>query len=312
MFKKATRKQNRLRMALDGPSGAGKTYTALVFGTVAAKREGTRVAFLDTEHGSASLYVGVNGWDFDVVELTNFAPSNYTACMEAAAREGYGVLIIDSLSHAWQGTGGALDQVDRGAGKPGGGGKFGAWRDVTPQHNEMIDAIRKFPGHVILTLRTKMEYLLEDNEKTGKKEVKKVGMRPIQREGVEYEFDIVADMDEAHRLRISKTRFYGIDGKVVMKPGPEFIVPILDWLKKGTPVEISHPEEQTTGPALASKIKHLWCAIGWRGPKLRKYLKSKDCDMVENLPRKTGVKLLERLVQHDAVKQAEETFSPKE
>lgn len=308
MFQKATRKQNKLRMALDGPSGAGKTYTALVFGTAVAKREGTRVAFIDTEHKSASLYVGENGWEFDVVELESFAPSTYTACMEAAAREKYGVLIIDSLSHAWTGTGGALDQVDRGAGKPGGGGKFGAWRDVTPQHNTMIEAIRRYPGHVILTLRTKMEYSLEVDEKTGKKHVEKIGMRPIQREGVEYEFDVVADMDQAHRLTISKTRFSGLDGKIVHKPGPEFILPVLDWLQKGTNMKVSKEKDQTAGPELAKQIKEHWRTLGWSGDKLKAFLTLHDCERVEDLPRRTGVKLLKRVDELAAVKQAEDAF----
>lgn len=311
MFKKISREQNRLRMAIDGPTGSGKTYTALVFGLALAKSEGTRLALVDTEHNSASLYVGeAEGWDWDGVNLESFAPSTYTACLKAAAHQGYGVIIIDSLSHAWMGTGGALDQVDRQAGKKG--GKFSGWREVTPQHNELIDTLRRYPGHVIVTLRSKMEYAMEEDAR-GRISVAKVGMRPVQREGVEYEFDIVADMDTSHRMTISKTRFSEIDGQIVHKPGPEWVDPILRWLTTGAPrkeedLRVKKERDAVTGAVIAQRIKYHWRELGWSAGKLKAFLEKKGVERVEDLPLETGEKLLHRVEVLDVKEQAKEAF----
>lgn len=309
MFKPVNREKNRLRMALDGPAGAGKTWTALTF----AFALGKKVAVIDSEHNSAALYAGVNGWDFDGVGLENFAPSTYTACIEAAGREGYDVLVIDSLSHAWSGKGGALDQVDRAAASGAAGGSYGAWRDVTPQHNEMVEAIRKFPGHVIITLRTKMEYVLEEGA-GGKKQVHKVGLRPVQREGVEYEFDIVADLDAEHRLTVSKTRYSGIDGKIVHKPGPEFMDPIVRWLAEGadrkseTAIKVKKEEEPVTTEFVAGEIKEYWRRSKQPVEKLKEFLETRGVKRVGDLPASTAEKLLARAKELAAEQEAKETF----
>jgi len=227
MFKRATRSQLKLRMALCGPSGSGKSYTALRF----AFALGPKVAAVDTEHGSLSKYQGLQPdgvpWDFDVVELKHYAPTAYTECIREAARAGYDVLVLDSLSHAWEGAGGALDQVDK-----KGGNRFTAWKDVTPQHRAMIDAILGSPLHVIATMRTKTEYVLEENEK-GKQVPVKIGTQPVQRAGMEYEFDVVADMDLSHTLTVSKTRCSDIDQQISSHPSAAFVDPLRAWLDAG-------------------------------------------------------------------------------
>ncbi len=144
-FKKATRQRARLRLALYGPAGSGKTYTALAL----AKELGDRIAVIDTEHGSASKYAGRVA-EFDVAELTDFKPERYIAELKEA--RDYPVVVIDSLSHAWMGKGGLLDQADAK------GGKFQAWRELTPQHHALIEAMLSFPGHLIVTMRSKTEY----------------------------------------------------------------------------------------------------------------------------------------------------------
>jgi len=307
MFKRSSRTENRLRMALAGPAGSGKTYTALTFAFAIA--EGARIAVIDTEHGSASLYSGEHGWTWDSVELESFAPSTYSACLRDAARAGYRVVVIDSLSHAWSGTGGALSQVDRAAGRSG--GTFAAWRDVTPQHDEMINTILAYPGHVIATLRSKMEYALEPDDR-GKTQVKKLGLKPIQREGVDYEFSIVCDIDTDHRLTVSKTRFAAIDGMIVHKPGPSFMIPIIWWLKEGSGgtdgMNLKKKKDDTTGEALAREIKDYWRSLGWSAEKLRSFLAEKGAKKVEELPRVTGKRLLARLVLLDGKKQADKVF----
>lgn len=233
MFQPATRRKLKLRMAICSPAGYGKSYTGLVFAQALAEIFKTKVAAIDTEHGALSKYQGTVAKEFAVCELQHFAPSAYTAAIREAASAGFGVLLIDSLSHAWSGVGGALAQVDTKSGS--GGNSFTAWKDVTPQHNELIEAILAFPGHVIATMRTKMEYVLEEEQRNNRKIMvpKKVGMKPVQREGMDYEFDVVADMDETHTLIVGKTRCPAIDGQRVVKPGPEFLSPIVKWLDEG-------------------------------------------------------------------------------
>jgi AAA domain-containing protein len=232
LFKEVTRQQNRLRLAIDGVTGGGKTFTALRFAFALAGPEG-KVAVIDTEHNSAAKYEGEvqDGitWKWKGVNLEHFGPATYEAAIVEAGRQGFDVLVIDSLSHAWMGVGGALDQIDHASGN-----KFTAWRDVTPQHNSMIEAILRSPCHVIATMRSKMEYVLELDEK-GKQVPAKVGMKPIQRDGVEYEFDIVAEIDLGHTFKVSKTRCSEVDGRVINRPGANFIEPVKRWLFSGSP-----------------------------------------------------------------------------
>jgi hypothetical protein len=230
-FKQATKQQSRLRMTIDGPAGGGKTYTALRFAHALAA--GRPIAFIDTERGSASKYVGESPdgypWAFDVIELTTFSPETYTEAIESAGRAGYAVLVIDSLSHAWEGKGGALEIKDR-----VGGNQFTAWRQVTPMHNRMIDAMLQSPCHVITTMRSRMEYIQDTDERGKVLGVRKVGMSPIQRPGMEYEMDVVCDIDWAHILTVSKSRCSAIQDAKREKPGPEFLSPLIDWLSSGT------------------------------------------------------------------------------
>lgn len=231
-FKPASRTQSRLRLTIDGPAGAGKTYTALRFAHALAN--GRPIAFIDTERGSASKYVGEvqDGitWAFDVVELQSFSPDTYTEAIEAAGRAGYVVTVIDSLSHAWEGKGGALEIKDR-----VGGNQYTAWRQVTPMHNRMIDAMLQSPGHIITTMRSRIEYVQDVDDRGKVLGVRKIGMAPIQRPGLEYEFDVVCDMDWAHILTVSKSRCSALQDAKREKPGADFLVPLMDWLTVGAP-----------------------------------------------------------------------------
>jgi len=217
-------------MTIDGPAGSGKTYSALRFAHMLAA--GGQIAVIDTERGSASKYVGESPdgipWAFDVEQLTDFSPERYTEVINTAGKAGYAVLLVDSLSHAWEGKGGALDIKDR-----QGGNQWTAWRAVTPIHGRMVDAILQSPCHVITTMRSRMEYVQETDDK-GRVAIRKVGMAPIQRPGMEYEFDIVCDIDWAHILSVSKTRCPAIVDLKMEKPGPEFMAPVLEWLNSGT------------------------------------------------------------------------------
>jgi hypothetical protein len=231
VFQQATKQQSKLRMTLDGPAGSGKTFTALRFAHALTDVYGGRIALIDTERGSASKYVGESPdgipWAFDVLNLTAFSPEKYTEAINAAGRLSYTVLVIDSLSHAWEGQGGALEMKQRA------GESWSAWRNITPIHNRMVDAILQSPCHVITTMRSRMEYVQETDDR-GKITIRKVGLSPIQRPGMEYEFDLVCDIDWAHILTVSKSRCSAVADVKTEKPGAEFMLPVIEWLSSGT------------------------------------------------------------------------------
>ncbi|NMP22632.1 ATP-binding protein [Sulfobacillus harzensis] len=232
-FHKATKKQSFLRMALIGPSGSGKTYSSLRI----AQGLGQKIAVIDSERGSASKYA--DEFDFDVLELETFAPRDYIQAIDAAARAGYDVLIIDSLSHAWIGKGGVLEMHDAAAAQEKSGNSYTAWRTVTPEHNRLVDAMLQAPLHVIATMRSKMEYVQEKNDQ-GKTVIRKVGLQPIQRDGLDFEFDVVGDMDSSNTLIVTKTRCRALSQAVIREPGEANVAQTLKaWLTDGVPPTIS-------------------------------------------------------------------------
>lgn len=240
-FKKATKKQVKARIAIAGPSGSGKTYTGLVAATALA--QGGQIAVIDTERGSASLYSDY--FDFDVLELEPpFSPLVYKQAIKAAEDAGYGSILIDSLSHAWEGEGGALDLADAATARQRTPNSFTAWREVTPLHREMVDAILQSKAHIVATMRSKTEYAIERST-NGKTNIRKVGMAPIQRAGMEYEFTVVANMDADNRIVISKSRFAPLQSKVQLKPDVSFFKPFVDWLNSGdADVEAPKPTQK--------------------------------------------------------------------
>lgn len=200
-FSKAMRKQAKLRLALTGPSGSGKTYGALII----AKGLGGTTAVIDTEKGSASLYS--DRFNFDVLELDPpFTPERFIEAITAAQDAGYDNLIIDSLTHEWSGTGGCLEMLDSLAKAKFGGNTWSAWSVITPRHNKFLDAILRSDVNIIATMRSKTETAQVDKG-NGKKRVDKLGMKSEQRDGVEYEFTTVLDLNhETHTAVASKDR----------------------------------------------------------------------------------------------------------
>lgn len=231
-FKRASKSQSRLRLGLVGVSGSGKTFSALAIASALAAHYDGRVALIDTEHGSASKYA--DRFNFDVLELADFNPKNYIDAIKAAS-DYYDVLIVDSLSHAWSGSGGVLEMVDNAAKRSQSNNSFTAWRDVTPLHNQLVEAIVGAPIHLIATMRSKTEYVLEKDDR-GKTTPRKVGMAPVQRDGLEYEFDLVGDMDTNNTLIVSKSRIPALSGKVIAKPGAELGDTLFSWLTDGKPL----------------------------------------------------------------------------
>ena len=228
-FQKAEKKGIRGRIALVGPAGSGKTYTALELAQRLGKAYDTTVAVIDSEQGSAKKYA--DAFDFSVVELhDDFAPQKYIDAMTAAEEAGFGVLVIDSLTHAWVGAGGVLDKHGDATAKQKSGNSYVAWREVTPLHNALVDAMLAFKGHLIVTIRAKTEYDVQKED--GRTKITKVGLAPVQREGLDYEFDIVGDVDMSHRTVIGKTRCAAIVDKV-FKPTPadmqKFAASLIEW-----------------------------------------------------------------------------------
>lgn len=236
MFQKATKKKQKARVALTGPAKAGKTRMALSI----AKYLGKRVAVIDTERGSASKYAG-EGFapsEFDTAELKTYSPAEYRKAMKEAAE--YDVLVIDSLSHAWMGEGGLLDQKDK-----KGGNSFDAWRTLTPQHNDLVDALLGFPGHLIVTMRVKTAYEVT-KDSNGKTKVEKLGLAPVQRDGIEYEFDVLAEINHEHTLTVTSSRCSALDGVSIRKPsGEEIAAALLTWLDDG----VEAPKKPTAAAA---------------------------------------------------------------
>jgi len=236
-IEKAVKAKKKARIALDGFAGSGKTYTALELATGLAA--GGKIAVLDTEEGSASLYG--NLFDFDHLQITDHSPLNYVEALKFLGDKGYEVVIIDSLTHAWAGANGSLEQVDKAKARYG-NNSYVAWKDVTPMHNKLVAAMLKYPGHLIVTMRTTVEYALEKDDKSGKSTPRKVGMKPIMRDGVEFEFDVVCDISMEHVLVVSKTRLPVFDGRVVEKAGRELGEEILADLNSGVALPEPAPE----------------------------------------------------------------------
>lgn len=236
MFKKAERKRSYVKIALCGVSGSGKTYSALLM----AQGLGEKIAMIDTENGSGELYSDL--YDYDVAQIVPpFITTNYINAIKEAENAGYDVLIIDSLSHVWNGAGGLLEQQEQIARTKYKGNSWAAWKDITPMHDKLVQTILQSKMHVIVTMRSKQDYIQTEDKK-----IKKVGMAPVQREGLEYEFTIMFDIDrEKHEATASKDRTRLFDNSVGVIT-PEIGAKIRQWIEQGAiahePVKV--PEEE--------------------------------------------------------------------
>lgn len=226
MFKKAERKQAKLRLALAGPSGSGKTYSALLL----AQGIGGRIAVIDTEHGSASLYADIA--DFDTVELNApYSPERYVEAITAAEQAGYNVLIIDSYSHEWTGSGGCLEANEKLAHQKFKGNTWAAWNETTPRHRRLTDKILTSSLHIICTMRSKTETVQGEGKK-----ILKLGMKSEQRDGTDYEFTVVLDLThDGHTAMASKdrTKLFEEPELITAETGRR----LLAWLNSGVSPE---------------------------------------------------------------------------
>jgi len=230
-FSKATKEQSKLRLALFGPSGSGKTYTALRLAT----GMGGRVALIDTERGSASKYA--DRFAFDALDLPENTIDVYIEGIKAAA--GYNVLIIDSLTHAWHDL---LADVERIARAKYQGNTWSAWSEGTPKQRKFVDALLTFDGHVIATMRSKTEWSLDKDERTGKTKPTRVGLAPEQGKGIEYEFDLLMELSVDHVANVIQDRTGKFQDRLIEKPGEELGKELAAWLSEGAAATPNYAE----------------------------------------------------------------------
>lgn len=250
-FKKATKAQAKLRAAVFGPSGAGKTFSSLRVATGLAG-DGGRIAVIDTERGSASKYA--DRFSFDVLELEDQSIDGYVAAIREAGAAGYTVLVIDSLSHGWQTL---LEEIEKLAKAKYRGNTWSAWSEGTPLQRRLVQAILAYPGHVLATMRSKTEWTTVDDGR-GKKSPQRVGLAPEQGKGVEYEFDLLVEISTEHIANVIKDRTGKFQDKLLEKPGEDFGRELAAWLADGDPAPakpVKVEPVKATGAGLVAEIR---------------------------------------------------------
>ena len=250
-FQKAVREQVKLRLAIYGPAGAGKTASALRI----AHGIGGRIAFIDTENYSASRYAdGLNypggfvPFNFDVVSLQKPTIANYVEAIQAAENAGYNVLIIDSLSHGWQELLEDIDNLTKAKYK---GNSWRAWSEGTPKQKSLIRAITQSNMHIIATMRAKTEWDTVKDDMTNKIKPVRIGLAPEQGKGIEYEFDMLMEINDSHYATIIKDRSGKFQDMEIHCPDEKFGKELAEWLTQGVapvrpapqpePISISKP-----------------------------------------------------------------------
>lgn len=241
-LKKATRTRSKARIGLFGASGSGKTMSALklAHGMIG---DWSKIAVIDTEHGSADLYSHLGDYNTLTLEAP-FSPERYIEAIRECEKAGMEVIIIDSISHEWMGKGGCLELVEKVQVKF----DMAKWAAITPRHNNFIDSILQAKAHVICCGRSKSDYDIQDNEK-GKKTPVKIGLKAVTREGFDFEMTLCFDIDAAHQAKATKDRT-GLFDDV-----PPFVIDettgkkLIDWL-----MEAPEPEPE---PATMTELVHL-------------------------------------------------------
>lgn len=225
LLRKAQRKQASLKIGLSGTSGSGKTYSALLLASGMADWE--KICVVDTENGSADLYDTLG--EYNVITLqAPFSPERYIEAISTAEQAGMEVIIIDSITHEWDGKGGCLEIVDKL------GGKYQDWGKVTPRHQAFIQKILQSPAHVITTVRRKQDYEMT-KDSNGKMKVEKAGLKEITREGFEYELTLSFAINQNHLAEVSKDR------TSLFMNEPEFTISketgekLIAWVQGGAP-----------------------------------------------------------------------------
>lgn len=221
-LRQSERKKAKIKLALQGSAGSGKTYSSLLLAQGLTNGDFSKVAVIDTENGSADLYAHLG--QYNVLTLAPpFTPENYIKAIEVCEKAGMEVIVLDSISQSWEEL---LDYHSSLAGN-----SFTNWAKVTPRQNAFIDKILQCDAHVIATMRTKQDYVL--NQKDGKFTPEKVGLKAVQRNDLDYEFTIVFDVDIKHFAVSSKDRTGLFMDKPEFKITSNTGKKILDWCNSG-------------------------------------------------------------------------------
>lgn len=268
-FSQANREKSSIRIGIMGPTFSGKTYSALLLARGLVGENG-RIALVDCEGGEANLYADVTPFDSLTLEPP-YTPEKFIEAIEAAEAAGYGAVILDTISHEWAGDGGILDDqlsIENKDPKR----RWSCWDDLTPRHNRFLNMIIRSPMHIISTMRMKMKYTVDSVD--GRSSPRKVGLGPIQRENVEYEFSVLIEMDESHAATIVKDRskVLGDVGDVftpsvemgnALRVWRESGVDIIPKEKKPEPTPVVKTAKTTYDELQVKSIREDYKASGW-------------------------------------------------
>src|SRR5262245_40242111 len=238
-FKPATRRQLKVKLGLMGTAGTGKTWNGLAIAEALAGKDG-RIAVIDSERGRAEAYAG--DFSFDHLPLPGYAPETYIEALALANDEGYDVIVVDGISHEWMGRDGILASVDR----------FGGWKEATPRHDAFVETLFRLPRNVICTIRAKTQYQVNEIPREGggkpRQEVIKLGVGPVQRDNLEYEFDLLGMCELDHSIRLHKSVISGLPSGSILEPGDgpkalgrQIAWAVTEWITKGE--EVARPVE---------------------------------------------------------------------
>ena len=239
-IKKATRKKLKLKVGLQGASGSGKTYSALLLakGIVGDWND---VYFIDTENDSATYYADLGPFNHCSFKPP-YSPERFIEAIDACITDGAKVVVVDTMSHEWEGKGGCLDihnEVTQAMRNPN---SYMAWSKVTPRHNKFVDHMRTCNVHLIGCMRAKQDYILDDSK--GKAVPKKVGLKGVQRDGLDYEFGLVFTIDMDHEAFAEKDRTGIFSGKPKEKISEKTGETLLKWADSGAVIGYTGTNEQ--------------------------------------------------------------------
>jgi hypothetical protein len=227
-LRKSERRKSKLRLGISGPAGSGKTYSSLkmAFGIT---NDWSKIALIDTENGSGDLYANLG--EYSVISVSApYTPERYVEAITLCEKSGIECIIIDSLTHAWAGEGGLLDQHGKITDSSSNKNSWTAWRTVTPKHNALVESMLTSECHIIATMRAKMEYVQDKED--GKTVVRKIGMGSIQRDGMEYEFTVFFELDQRHNAQATKDRTSLFDS-TIFNPNEIVGQQLKKWLETG-------------------------------------------------------------------------------
>lgn len=289
-IRKAERKQSKLRIGLSSPSGAGKTYSALLLakGLVGSW---DKVGLIDTETGRGDFYSDLGGYLIATLQAP-FTPERYIEYIEAMIAAGVEVLIIDSISHEWEGKGGLLEINEKLAAAKFKGNTWSAWSETTPRHQKFIEAIISAPIHVITTVRNKVDTVMTDDKK-----VKKVGTKEITREGFEYELTVNFNLDrDTHSAMASKDNTRLFDGRdpfvITEGTGEE----LRDWVNSGA-IDTTEIDKETKRKEINELLATLGLNEEWLIEKVKKPITACSIDELDKFIKRLGEMIQEKKVK---------------